>query len=461
MFQGTIPPPLRQIVHEHAATWPADRDVYVGCSGNFTIERTLAPLGRRLHSNDVNPYTCALGWYFAGQPVPFTLKSESREHLGWLEDSLDDGVGTVATLMMGTEFLDFVGRSTYYHLRMVEAHRDQWPRMYPETIERMKAHTLRLASFFAGDVRDYLDQVPDGAPVVLFPPFWADGYKTMFRGLEKHFDWPEPSYRPVDLDGKHEIIDRVVDRPNWLLGLQERVDELEPFRAGYVKVSPRAVPIWVYAQPGTTRYVGPRQKTAPILMPKIGPDEDLQGDLRLHQLTPAQFNGLRSQFLDPRIDPGDPVVTFAVSCGGKLIGAFGYKLDNQDGLGVYLMADFPVGWSKYKRLSKLIVMAATSREATHVLERLRSHRTIRWATTAFSDNPISGKYGRGIPGVRLLSRKECEISNHKWQLSYVGNLGDWDLAGALDIWSRKHGKVQRKPGDRHSGRPAELEPAAG
>ena len=67
MFQGTIPPPLRAIVHEHAATWPADSDVYIGCSGNLSIERTLAPLGRRLHSNDVNPYSCALGWYFAGQ----------------------------------------------------------------------------------------------------------------------------------------------------------------------------------------------------------------------------------------------------------------------------------------------------------------------------------------------------------------------------------------------------------
>ncbi|MGC5412589.1 hypothetical protein ACPXCX_54415, partial [Streptomyces sp. DT225] len=40
MFHGSIPAPLRSIIYEHAGTWP-ESDIYVGCSGNMTIERVL------------------------------------------------------------------------------------------------------------------------------------------------------------------------------------------------------------------------------------------------------------------------------------------------------------------------------------------------------------------------------------------------------------------------------------
>jgi len=54
------------------------------------------------------------------------------------------------------------------------------------------------------------------------------------------------------------------------------------------------------------------------------------------------------------------------------------------------MSDFPVSWSRYRRLSKLLVMAAIS--AT-LLQRSLSRRITAWTTTTFSDNPNSSKYG--------------------------------------------------------------------
>lgn len=442
MFQGTIPRPLRSIVLEHAASWPPG-DVYVGCSGNMTIERTLAETGRRLHSNDVNPYTCALGWYCSGQHLDYRVQDDAQDRLAFLAPYLaDGGPNTLATIMLSTRMLAYEGKTTPYHLRMQQGWRDQWATLHADAVERVRAIRLTLASFFPGDVRDYLSAIPPDAPVLLFPPFWEKGYAKLFAGLEAAFSWPQPSYRPIDDDGKQEIIDLVSSRPHWLLGLQTINEDLADYRVGFVQLAPKAIPIWVYASPGRSRMVGPRQRTEVILMPKIGPDEELDGELRLHVLNPGQFNALRSMFLDTRIEPRDPMVCLGVSCGGKLIGAFGFKLDSTDGLGVYLMADFPIGWSRYRRLSKLIVMAAMSRETQHLLQRLRSHRTIRWATTAFADNPISGKYGRGIPGVRLYQRKEGDGA-HRYQLTYVGPLGEWTLQEALEMWRAKHGKVLR------------------
>ncbi len=271
----------------------------------------------------------------------------------------------------------------------------------------------------------------------------SKGYVNMFRGLETHFDWPEPEFGELDEDGKHQIVAQVIDRPNWLLGLHFLDPELEEFRVGYVQVTPRAVPIWVYARPGKTRISGPRQPTKPILMAKITAGDVLGDRLALHPVDPGQFNTLRSMFLDTRIPPGAPAITFAVSCSGKLIGAFGCNKASYDPDGVYLMSDFPVGWSRYKRLAKLIVMAAMSTEAQQLLQRMLSKRLTRWSTTAFSDNPASAKYGRGIPGVHLASRKEAADGVHAWQLDYRGPLGAWSLDEALARWKRHHGQHLR------------------
>ncbi|MEU5859266.1 hypothetical protein ABZ799_28475 [Nocardiopsis dassonvillei] len=64
------------------------------------------------------------------------------------------------------------------------------------------------------------------------------------------------------------------------------------------------------------------------------------------------------------------------------------------------MSDFPVSWSRNRRLSKLIVMAALSAESKQLHQRSLSRRLTGWSTTAFADRP-SSKYGRGIPGARL------------------------------------------------------------
>lgn len=431
---------MRSIVAQHARLWP-DGDVYVGCSGNLTIERTLAPSERfRLHSNDVNAYSCALGWYYSGQPVPFAVAEESADQLGWLhlDGYLDDGAGTIATLMLGTRFLEFVGKTGTYHQRMVAAYREQFPRMHAETVAKIESSTLNLASFTAGDVLDWLrNDVPADAPFLSFPPFDSGGYEAMFSGITDHFTWPEPAYDEFADDAREQMISLVTDRPHWILGLLDEAPELEDYRVGYVQTGPRARPFWVYAKPGVTRWVGPKQKTEHVFMPRLGEHDELGEDLTLHPITAGQFNTLRSAYLNNKIAPGAPLFSCAVSSGGRIIGAFGY-LPPKYGLDAYLMSDFGVAPTRYKRLSKLVVMAAISSEAQQLVQRTLSKRVTNWSTTAFSHNPTSAKYGRGVPGVTLQSRKPCDDGEHEYMLNYGGPLGQWTLPEALAQWRGKH-----------------------
>jgi len=92
--------PVHAVVLESAARQWHGRDIYVACSGNFTVERILAQ-GRvgAIHSNDVSIYSCALGWHLAGQAVPTRSKSRPASSPGW-ENYLEPGPATIATLLL-------------------------------------------------------------------------------------------------------------------------------------------------------------------------------------------------------------------------------------------------------------------------------------------------------------------------------------------------------------------------
>ncbi len=76
MSYGSIPGDVQAIMVNIIKEWDCT-DLYVGCSGNFTVEKVICPLKKfRLHSNDVILYSCCLGRYLSGQQVELTLTQD-------------------------------------------------------------------------------------------------------------------------------------------------------------------------------------------------------------------------------------------------------------------------------------------------------------------------------------------------------------------------------------------------
>lgn len=436
MFQGTIPNPMRAIVRETAGRWPRG-PVYVPCCGNFTIERTLAGMGFALHSSDVSIYTTAIGRWLTKQPVGISLRDESREQLHWLADSLDDGVGTVATMMLGTRFLASVGREGLWHERVVHSYRDQWTTKHTETMERLSATDVELASYEVEDVRSWLRKVPHDAPVCSFPPFYGGGYERLYEPLNEHFTWDAPEYELLSDADVVDVLGAITDRSYWLTASNHDVPELHPYLRGVIKATPRAAPFYVYASQAPTRIVAPRQQIEPVTAPRLRPGEELVGPLKLAMLKPGQFNALRSRYLNPRITPGSANVAVAVKDGAdRIIGVFAMALSSYTPDEAYLLSDFAVAPTDYPRLSKLVVLAATSTEAQLLCQRAFSRRMRAVSTTAFSNNPVSMKY-RGL--LRLTKRGPSNEDGWKFQLQYQGAMGEHTLAEALETWVKRWG----------------------
>ncbi|PNG97186.1 hypothetical protein SMF913_13211 [Streptomyces malaysiensis] len=427
---------MRAIVHETAGSWPRG-DVYVPCCGNFTIERSVAGMGFALHSSDVSIYTTAIGRWLTRQPVGIRLREESTEHLGWLAGSLDDGVGTVATLMLGTRFLASVGREGLWHERVVRSYREQWEAKHAETVQRLSGSDVELASYEVEDVRSWLQKVPRDAPVCSFPPFYGGGYEKLYEPLNEHFFWDAPEYEALSDADVVDVLGAITDRPYWLTASNHDVPDLHSYLRGVIKATPRAAPFYVYASEAPTRIVAPRQPVEPVKAPRLRRGDELVGPIKLAMLKPGQFNALRSRYLNPRIAPGAANLAVAVKDrAGRILGVFALAPSSYTPDEAYLLSDFAVAPTDYPRLSKLIVLAATSTEAQLLCQRTFSRRIRAVSTTAFSNNPVSMKY-RGL--LRLTKRGPSNEDGWKFQLQYQGAMGEHSLAEALEKWAKRWG----------------------
>ncbi len=193
MFIGSINRYMRAVLEQAAGQWKG-LPVYVACSGNFTVERILARCGvGAIHSNDVSIYSCALGWHLAGVAKRYAIKSQEYS---WLEEYLEPGPATVATLLLTGEMLKVSpstgsgqtgsGLVNAYAKRMQDEYRRRWPELHAKTVERVIKATagLSIASYFAGDCREFLADADRNAVCISFPPTYKGGYERLFKKLD-------------------------------------------------------------------------------------------------------------------------------------------------------------------------------------------------------------------------------------------------------------------------------------
>lgn len=253
---------------------------------------------------------------------------------------------------------------------------------------------------------------------MLLPPFYGGGYEKLYEPLNEHFTWDAPEYEPLSDADVVDVLGAITDRPYWLTASNHDVPELHQYLRGVIKATPRAAPFYVYASEAPTRIVAPRQPIEPVKAPRLRRAEELAGPLKLALLKPGEFNALRSRYLNPRIAPGAANLAVAVKDGnGKILGVFAMSPSSYTPDEAYLLSDFAVAPTDYPRLSKLIVLAATSAEARLLCQRAFSRRIRAVSTTAFSNNPVSMKY-RGL--LRLTKRGPSNEDGWKFQLQYQG-----------------------------------------
>ena len=427
MFVGAINGQVRSILSRFSKSL-SGQPVYVGCSGNFTVERVLSSTGTgEFHSNDVSLYSCALGSHLAGDSIDVHV---TDDELSWMGEYLQPGVPSIATLLLCSEMLQHYQRPEPYHRRMWKAYQSRFAVMHDATLQKVEKAIdgLVINSFSPSDVVEFVSQAPEDAVVVCFPPTYKGGYERLYKVMDSVFAWDAPAYATFDEDRFVELAEMVKARPVWMTLRDQPEPVLDGYLTGVVQTGLRSKPVYVYSSEHDTTLAMPRQTIETIPLPRL--EDEVDGGLSLVRMSQGQLNQLRSEYLSLAITPAAAQVSVGVKVGGHLIGALAFSRSNsfRAWCDAYMLTDLAVRPTVYRRLAKLVLAAALSMEMKAVLEQSLNMPVATIGTTAFTNRPVSMKY-RGL--FDLYSKKEGA-------LNYQAHAGRWNLAEGFEWWRKNH-----------------------
>jgi hypothetical protein len=431
MFEGTLPGPAQAVIRQFACEL-AD-EILVACSGNFTAERSIADLGLRIRSNDVSLYSSALGSLFAGQTLPIRLAEEYEERFGYMAPYLDSPLRTAATVMLAANLRSLEPRNPYY-ARQLRGWEQQWPQQHERLCAKLAAVRLRLAGYIAADALEVLAAYPDH-PAISYPPYPWLSYEVMWRNLERLFVWNRPAYRRADEAWVEDLIGAITSRRQWLLALPQRRPDLEPCLRAVVD-GPKTVYVYAVGMKAS-RYSGHYRRGERLHVPYLKPDEAVEPPLTIMPISVGQLAAVRDLYLAPTIYAAAPSYCFAVLANGRLIGCYGVR-ESAHGFraggipqpSLLLVVDFAVQAPAERRLSRLVLLAALSREAQWLIEEGCGHRVRSLVTVALTRHPVSMKYRSTC---ELLSRRGPD-EDGRYHLVYGATLGAYALDEVLNLW---------------------------
>ena len=429
-FVGSINAETRKWLGNNGPAFDG-RQVYVGCSGNFTVEQLISRYApkARIWGNDVSLYSGALGAYLADQPFNLTVREEDYK---WLEAFMEDGEGKAATVMVLLEALKYEKANNLFKARHWAHYCKNFSQFHQSTVEKLRERKqgVRLQGYTSKDIFDLLDEIPKDGVVIAFLPTYAGGYERMFKRLGEIFAWDEPSYEMIDEERKKRTIMKMMERD--YLYLDDRQYPGLPMVAVVRKA--RMKPVYIYSNMAALRLAILKQQRRSQFMPfaRLSDQDEITpgSKLTIAPTTNAIVNYFRDVYLSKGVGiPADGEAPFAVAVDGKVFGFLIFA--RMQGRGdVYLLADFVVDSTRYSRLAKLLLLVIQSKEIRRMMEEHLLDELPTCRTMVFTDKPVSMKYR----GLFKLARRD------PGKLVYETDLGIRRLEEVIPLWLKKYQK---------------------
>lgn len=427
MFVGSINQQTRRLLYTLRRDFEG-KDIYVGCSGNFTVEGIYAGTAK-LHSNDVSLYSYCIGQYASGKPLDFVVK---KPELKWLEEYCKTPLERVTTITLCMEYLENYGSENIYFQRMAKEYEDSWEKLFALTKARLETVlTVKVEDYYNGDVVTFFASAPKEAVMIAFPPTYMGGYEKLYENIEDTFEWEKPSY---EIRPPEEMFDALAEickeHENWILMSDE-----EKEYPTFAKIRPdnKYKEVYLFGTVKGRYYMANPDKYELVPFKPIK-DEDITS-LKIVPLTMGQFRYLRTKYLAKKIVGSDFIIASVavLNQDDLLVGFMGFNSMGNTLL-MTLDASVQLVQKRYKKLSKLILLVSQTKEIQTYLRNITGSRVVRIQTTVFSKEPVSMKY-RGL--YELLRRDEKE-----GKLVYQTMAGQFDVKEALRIWKEKHEHIE-------------------
>ncbi|WP_180542185.1 putative antirestriction adenine methyltransferase [Nevskia soli] len=427
MFIGAIDSEFRQWLDLNKEAFRG-RTLFVGCSGNFTIEQILGEASGSAHGNDVSVYSHFVGHHLAGQPFRWAIKDPAW---AWLQPWLEENPAAVVVILF--ELFRYPPKNAH-NKRLYDNIINQWEHYFRKTAERLKhaGEQCHLTSYRSSDIWDFVDEAaridPDGV-MFGFLPFYKGDYEKLYKRINTVLDWDAPGYTIIDQERKAQLFSKIC-KFDYVLIDDVRHDE---YPAVMWKRRSRTKDVILYSNLNVERvFVSQHTACTPVHYP-ILQDEDIgaitpDSPIALKRVKGPEINYFKNQYMKKTILFTDGPFNFLLFIGGKLFGCAVITFQKFGRDGLYILSDFVVPVDKKHRLAKLALLTLQTVEFRDAVEQILLSHVTKLTTTAFTDAPVSMKY-RGI--FELVKRGD---ENGVKFLNYETATGLHDTRGAITKW---------------------------
>lgn len=431
MFTGTTPPEVKPLLQDLMSNVSC-KDVYIGCSGNFTTDRIMSQMGFTVHSNDVSLYSKLISDILLDCDTELNVVNPELKLVfdRWEESKYKK----LVQIMFAIRVSGFHLRKNDYQEEMFDAFIEQSDIYYKNTIRKLEkdAFNFKIHDFYYGDFLDFLKSNSGKGIGIAFPPTYKGGYEKIFSFIEESFEYERASYNLFDPNNCSDSILDVLDKGENIIYLDKDWDVLKNYLVGKINLGHNKRDIFVYSSVDTGRhYYFEREKCEfKSKIEIIDLDHVFSGDTRIEieQCKVSDVNYFKSFFMANKVDwstGGDFGLVFKAD--GKAFGfaSFSKQLSTLDT--IFMQSDFVVT-SKQEKLSKLLIMLVKSHEVRKILARKFGNWYTSVKTTVYTKSPVSMKY-RSV--FALVKRDDGK-------LIYQAEFSNETIKSIYNLWLKKY-----------------------
>ena len=433
MFTGTTPPEVKLLLQD-LMTNAGCRDVYIGCSGNFTTDKIMSAMGYRVHSNDVSLYSRLIADLLLGTDTE--VKCINRELNNVFDTWKDSRYKKLVQVMFALKVAQFHLRKNDYQEEMFNAFIEQSGTYYSNTVKKLEKGALNFSidSFYYGDFLDFLKKKRGKGVGISFPPTYKGGYEKIFSYVEESFQYEHPAYNVFDPKDGGSIFKDLLETDDNIIYSDRQWPELEEYLAGKIRLGAGKHPVYIYSsiRLDSKYYIERDKVTKPSHIRILPPDYLFSPDthISVSLCDVSDVNYYKAFYMANKVNystGGDLGIVFMAD--GYAFGFASFSKQLSSLSQIFMQSDFVVN-SETGRLSKLLIMLVKSHDVRRLISRKMYNYYDGVRTTVYTTNAVSMKYR----GVFELERRD------PGKLMYQARFKDNSLDEIYLLWLKKYKK---------------------
>lgn len=418
-FIGSVPKEARLVIKEIMTDVDEKLPVYVGCSGNFVIDRICQKMGRKVYSNDVSLYSKLVADAALGRDTDIVVTvPKYREIFDRWEEHKYKKLIMVMFIMKISEFEDCKNDFKTNGYNNMLAYSGDFYKATLAKLEKSEALEFGIEDFYFGDFRDHLAN--NQGVGLLFAPTYTGGYEKMYNRVEEVFEYEKADYRMFNTDDAEGIYKELLETSQIIIYSDNLFKDIEHFMVSRILMPDGKRDIYIYSSVKSFKRTilidshTPKvlKKTYPILPKDFKFTENTE--IRVLESKLDMVNHYKHLYMSARVDYSEGgdfgLLMFA---DGMVFGfaSFSKFLGTRDKRDIFLQSDFCVPHEK--RLSKLVASLLLSEEVRDICIKKFAYAYNGIQTSVYTEKPVSMKY-RGV--FKLLDRNVKEK-----KLTYKGS----------------------------------------